>query len=152
MASFWLHESVTKVMSGAIDLDTDAAIKMGLWTEDEAGVKDDEFVSDLGTEVSDTNYTAGFGNSGRKALTGKICNDDPTNDRAVWDDTNDYTWSALGGTDTVAWAVIMKEDTSDAASPLIVMLDVDPNYLTTGGDFTIQFAAGATLGIGYIAT
>lgn len=158
MASFWFHKAFVQMMkreaTDAIDLDSDATIKIALFDTGYTPDKDHDFMDDTvaGTnEIVATNYTAGYGGAGRKALASKAVNQDATNDRAVFD-AADVTWTALGGAvnDTVATAVVFKEITSDALSPLILQLDINPDVLTNGGDFTIQFAAGATLGLGYV--
>jgi hypothetical protein len=138
----------------AFDLDGDAGIKIALIDTGYTPDKDHDYADDFtsaSNEIDATNYTRGWGGAGRKALGSKAVNQDDTNNRAVFD-AADVTWTALGGAtnDTVATAVVLKEITDDAHSPLILQLDISPDVLTNGGDFTITFAAGATLGVGYV--
>lgn len=158
MASFWFQSSLRFIMqreaTQAIDLDGDAGLKVMLLDAGYTPNKDNDFVDDSvpGTnEIVATNYTGGFGGAGRKALATKAVNLDNTNDRAVWD-ADDVVWTSLGGAtnDTVATAVYFKEITSDALSPVVLQLDINPDVTTNGGNLTIEHAAGATLGIGYI--
>jgi hypothetical protein len=157
MASFWYHRYFYQALrrdTENIDLDGDATIKIMLLDTGYTPAKTNDFVSDTtpGTnEVVCTNYTTGYGGAGRKALATKAVVEDNTNMRAVFD-AADVTWTSLGGAtnDTVATAVVFKEITSDGASPLILQLDINPDVTTNGGDFTIQFADGNTLGVGYV--
>lgn len=157
MASFWYHRYFTQALSrgsDSIDLDGDATIKIMLLDTGYTPVKTHDFVSDTtpGTnEIVATNYTTGYGGAGRRALASKAVADDNTNMRSVFD-AADVTWTSLGGAsnDTVATAVVFKEITSDAASPMVLQLDISPDVTTNGGDFTIQFADGSTLGVGYV--
>lgn len=158
MASFWYHRAFQDMMkreaTQAWDLDGDT-IKIALFDAGYTPNKDNDFISDAtpGTnEIVATNYTGGFGGGGRKTLASKAVNEDATNDRSVFD-AADVTWTALGGltNDTVASAVVVKEITNDAASPILLQLDISPDVVSNGGDFTIAFAAGATDGLGYVA-
>jgi hypothetical protein len=157
MASFWYHRAFVQFLgrgTEAIDLDTDASIKIMLVDTGYTPAKTHDFVSDCtpGTnEIVATNYTTGYGGAGRKALGTKLVQEDNTNMRCVFD-AADVTWTTLGGAtnDTVATAIVFKEITSDAASPMILQLDISPDVTTNGGDFTIQFADGSTLGVGYV--
>ena len=54
-------------------------------------------------------------------------------------DAADPTWTAINA-GTIAWAVVFKEITNDASSPLIACVDV-ADIATNGGDVTIQWDA-----------
>jgi hypothetical protein len=158
MASFWYRSPVRFMMQreavNAIDLDGDAAIKITLLDAGYTPAKGHDFADDFVSatnELNVTGYTRGFNGTLRKALASKAVNDDGANHRAVFD-ADDVTWTAIGGAtnDTIASAVVLKEITNDAASPLILQLDIDPDVVTNGGDFTITFADGATQGLGYV--
>jgi len=108
---------------------------------------DHDFVDEADTtdpidaETNVTNYTRGFGNSGRKAMVTPVVTTNDTADRAEYD-ALDHTWTALGnGTnETVVGAILIKEITNDAASPLIAFFDFT-DFTTNGSDFTLQWAA-----------
>ena len=158
--AFVYTRSITKMLqreaTAAIDLDGDT-IKIGLSTAVHVANKDDQFLSDAGADdfedgendIGGTGYTAGFGGAGRKTLTnsGGVTND-LTNDRSKFDTPDPSAWTAFNPANAVNKATILKEITSNAASPLIANLDfasVDPNGL----DFSVSFHAD---GILYIAT
>lgn len=96
-----------------------------------------DFVSDIvASEFTDTNYTGGFNGAGRKALTNRAVTTDTVNNRAELD-FDDITWTALGGTQTVVFAIEIREITNDAATNLWGAHDI-ANTLTNGTDFTLQ--------------
>lgn len=86
-----------------------------------------------------TGYTGGFGGAGRKALASRTLSADDANDRGAFD-AADITWTALGTGGTVAFAILFKELTSDALSPLIACFDV-ADTPTNGGDLTIVWSS-----------
>lgn len=101
---------------------------------------DHRFVSSVvGSEISVTGYTGGFGGAGRKSLASRTLSADDTNDRGVFD-AADLTWTALGSGATIGGAVLFKELTSDALSPLIAYYAFT-NTPTNGGDITIQWSS-----------
>lgn len=155
MASHWFHKSIRKMLqregTDTIDLDGDT-IKIGLSSATHIPNKDDERLDTGGAndfssgEATGTGYTGGFGGGGRKTLANKAVTDVDANDRSKFDADDPSTWTGYNPTDAADWAMIMKEITSDALSPGILVLDfpsVDPN----GNDFTVSFH---TDGIGYI--
>jgi len=116
--------------------------------------KDHDFLDEGGandptdSEISTTNYTGGFGGSGRKTLASKTISANDTNDRVELD-AADVVWTALGpasGGPTLAAAVICKEVTNDAASPMFCYQDFTDTAVN-GGDVTLQFASGGFLQI-----
>ena len=101
---------------------------------------DHRFVSSVvASELSVSGYTGGFGGAGRKALASRTLAADDANDRALAD-AADITWTALGSGGTIAYAVLFKELSSDALSPLICLFDVTDTP-TNGGDITIVFSS-----------
>lgn len=88
-------------------------------------------------DTSMTGYTA-IGTD--VTLSNKTFTEDTTNDRIVYDNTVDPTWSAVAGGSTVGWCVVYKFVTNDAGSTPIAVLDVT-DTATNGGDITIQFAS-----------
>jgi hypothetical protein len=95
-------------------------------------------------EIVATNYTGGFGGSGRKTLT-ITSQENDTNNRADYA-IADVTWTALGGgtNDTIGGAIIIKEGTNDTDSRLIGYFDLTDTP-TNGSDVTLDFN---TLGAG----
>jgi len=137
-------------LTASVNLTSDT-IKIGLLKNTYTADPDHKFVSSVATTECDaTSYTGGFAGGGRKTLASKTCTEDTANNRAVFDaaDTG-LTWTALGGAtnNTLRYAFICKEVTSDAASPLLAVLDFGADKSTNGGDFTIALNS---LGIYYI--
>jgi hypothetical protein len=92
----------------------------------------------VASETSVSGYTGGFGGAGRKALASVTLQADDANDRALFD-AADVTWTALGAGQTLAYAVLFKELTSDALSPLIALFDFTDTP-TNGGDITLVWS------------
>lgn len=116
--------------------------------------KDHDFVDQAGandpvdSEISTTNYVGGFGGAGRKTLASKTISANDTNDRVELD-AADVVWTALGpasGGPTLAAAIIIKEVTNDAASPMFCYQDFT-DTVVNGGDVTLSFASGGFLQI-----
>jgi len=105
--------------------------------------KDDNFVSAItnatSKELSGTGYVAGFGGSGRKTLASKTITQDDTNDVAFFD-AADLTWATIDA-GTVGFAAIIKEVSADSDSPILAVVDISPDVVTNGGDYTITWAA-----------
>lgn len=88
-------------------------------------------------DTSMTGYTA-IGTD--QALSNKTFTEDTTNDRIVYDNTADLTWTAVAGGSTVGWVVIYKFVSNDAGSTPICVIDVN-DTATNGGDITVSFHA-----------
>lgn len=121
-----------------IDWDTDdirVLLVMNLTTADTE--EDLEFIGSLTTldEMDGANYV-------RKALANEALNLDAGNDRYEAD-ADDVTWTALGnGTSKVTGAVIYKQITNDADSPLIAYINDSPfPFDPEGLDFTLSWNA-----------
>jgi hypothetical protein len=129
--------------SPALDLLGNANIKVMLVGTGYTPDKDHDFVDSItggsSKELSGTGYVAGFGGSGRKTLASKTVTKDNTNDVAFFD-AADVTWTAINA-GTVAYAVVIKEVTNDADSPILATLTISPNIVTNGSDYTEQWAA-----------
>jgi hypothetical protein len=135
LASGWYNSGKRDIFDGTIDLVNDT-IKVMLVNASYTPNADHDFVDDVSAnELSGTGYTAGFGGAGRKTIAGKSFSTDNTNDRAEFT-FNAVTWSAINA-GTAAYAILMKEITNDAASRLIAYLDLNPDVVTNGGDFTL---------------
>jgi hypothetical protein len=100
-------------------------------------------------ELSGTGYAAGFGGAGRKTLASKTITQDDANDLAYFD-AADVTWTGLNA-GTVGFAVLIKEVTSDADSPILCIVDVTPDVTTAGNDYTIQWPTGGIFNLGDVA-
>lgn len=129
-----------------IDLIADT-IKVLLVTSGVTVNADHDFVADLvASEISTTNYTGGFGGAGRKALASRTLARNLALDRGEFGAAG-LTWTALGpasGGPTIGGAVVFKELTSDALSPLIAFLAVT-NTQVNGGDGILSFSGGLVL-------
>lgn len=139
MASITTNKGRTLIVDGTINLLT-ATIKVMLLGTAYTPNKDHNFVSDLGAvELSGTGYTAGFNGSGRKTLSSKTVTKDDTNDLAIFD-AADITWTGINA-GTAAYAAVIKENTSDSDSPVIAIIDLSPDVVTNGGNFTCSWGA-----------
>lgn len=141
MASVTTNKARTLLLNTGINLLTDT-IKVMLVNTSYVESKSHDFVSSItgGTskELSGTGYTAGFGGSGRKTLSSKTVTQDNTNNKAYFD-AADVTWTAINA-GTVGFVAVIKEVTSDSDSPIIAIIDVSPDIVTNGGDYTVQWA------------
>ncbi|MFQ5641666.1 MAG: hypothetical protein ACE5IR_27135 [bacterium] len=146
MASFIYNTAKKEIMDNTIDLDTDT-LKVMLVTSSYVANADDDVVDASGAndpvdhELTGTGYIAGWGNSGRKALTSVTATADKTNDRAELD-AADLTWSGINA-GTAAAAIIIKEGgANDTTSRLIAYIDSGGFPITTnGGDLTVTWNA-----------
>lgn len=142
MASFFYNKAAQEVMTGAIDMDSNT-LKIMLVTSTYSPNRDDDVVDAGGgsdaadAEISVTNYTPGWGGSGRKTVTLSATEQDAS-DRAVAI-IGDLTWTALGSGATIAAAILIKEGgANDTTSRLIAYFDITDTP-TNGGDFTLDF-------------
>lgn len=147
------NETLVELGKGTIDWENDSfeVALLKETTEYSPDPDNHNFVSDVidggttGAEYDDTNYTPGFGNSGRVGLTNTTATPDDTNDRAQFD-ADDVTYNSLGsatGGQTVEAAIVYKVGTSDADSRIIKVFDdseeADLPKQTNNEDFTLQF-------------
>lgn len=136
MSSNLYQNGIKLILDRTIDLASDT-IKVMLLGTGYTPDPDHVYVSDIvANEVSGTGYTGGYGGSGRKALASKTIGKDDTNNRANFD-AADVSFGALD-VGTIGFAAVFKEITSDAASPLICLIDV-ANLATNGGPVTLTF-------------
>ena len=147
MVSFAYGLAMELIVEQTLDLLANT-IKVGLSDATHVPNKDDQFLDDVGAddfidgELSGTGYVGGFGGSGRLTLASKTVVYDTVNDRVEFD-AADVTWTAINA-GTIVQASLLKEITSDAASPIIVNVDV-ADTVTNGGDITIQWDAQGIL-------
>lgn len=143
MASSWYTRGLYEMASGIVY--TTAGLKLLLVDANYTFDKDHDYVSDVvANELTGTGYTGGFGGSGRKSLATKTLTLDDTNDRIVLD-ADDLTWSGINA-GTAAAAILFRELTNDASSPLWAYLD-PANVVTNGGDVTLIWNAAGILRI-----
>lgn len=136
MASGWYNSGKRDVFDGTISLAADT-IKVMLVNASYAPDADHDFANDVNAnELSGTGYVAGFAGAGRKTLAGKTFSTDLVNDRAEFTFA-DVVWTAINA-GTAAYAILLKEITNDGASRLIAYLDLNPDVVTNGGDFTLS--------------
>lgn len=142
MASSWYNSGLRDIFDGTINLTSDT-IKVMLVNASYTPNKDHDFVDDVNAnELSGTGYTGGFNGSGRKTLGSKSFTTDNTSDFVKFT-ASISAWTSLNA-GTAAYAILIKEITNDGASRLIGYLDVDPDVVSNGGDFTVT--ADATSG------
>lgn len=143
MASAAYNKGKFLLLNGSINLTSDT-IKVMLVSSAYTFNADHNFVSDVSAnEISVTNYTGGFGGGGRQTVGTKTFTEDDTNDWAYFD-AADNVWTALGAGATIGGAILIKEITNDAASPLIAFLDLT-DTATNGGDITIAWNSGGLI-------
>lgn len=135
MASILYNKLYQLALTGAVDLEDDT-INVLLVDNTYTADKTHDFVSDVvADELSGTGYT-------RKTLAGKSVTLDNGNNRVTFDAT-DPVWTGLDA-GVIGGAVIFKQVTNDADSPLICFLD-PTNLTTNGSDVTLQFNAAGIL-------
>ena len=153
MASKWYNNALNLLLKG--DLDMDSGCKLVLVTSDytfdaaddylDMGDSGDVSSHEVGVVGACTGYVPGFGGAGRKTVVTTVTLDDTMNGAHV--SLADTAWTPLGGADnnTLGGVVVCKEDTNDAASPLIAFLEFT-NTATNGSDITLDFAASSADG------
>lgn len=141
MASFVTNRAMKKILDRTLDITT--GCKVMFCTAGLTADQDTDFIgsgagSAGATEITATGYTRGFGGAGRKSASTTFAEQDANNRAIVL--VGDITWTALGGAvnDTVGFAVLVKEGSSDADSELIAVFDLTDTP-TNGSDFTLDF-------------
>lgn len=134
MADIIYNSFKKNIMNGTIDLDTDT-IKVMLVTSAYTPDQDaHDFRDDVTNEVSGTGYSAGGAALANKAVTA-----DNTDNEGVFD-ADDLTWST--STITARGAVLYKSrGGASSADELICYLDFGADKSSSGGNFTLQWAA-----------
>ena len=140
MASIFYNQGKLALVNGSLTWDS-ASFKAALVTASYAPNKDDVFASAFsGNELSGSGYTGGFGGSGRKSIVNAAFSVDTGTDR-VYLDCDDLSW--VGITAGIAKAaVLLHENTSDAASTLIAYLELATPIDTQGFDLRIKIPTG----------
>ena len=125
------NPGLLKLLDGTIDFENDT-IKLLLVDTSHTFTKSHEFVSDIvANEASGTGYS-------RKTLANASIALDTGNDRVEFD-ADDISYTGLDA-GTIASAIIYKEVTNDADSPLIADIDFT-NLVTNGSDVDLQVNA-----------
>lgn len=137
----WYNRGKAEIANGGTDYLT-GTIKVMLVTATYVFNVDHNTVSQITNELSGTGYVGGFQGSGRKLLASKAVTQDDVNNRAEFD-AADVTWTAINA-GVAAAAVMFRELTSDALSPLLAYLDFT-GVTTNGGDLTLQWNAEGIL-------
>lgn len=123
----------------AIDFDADT-IKVALTTSAYTpNIDTHDFFNDITNEVSGTGYTAGG-----ITLAGKTVNLDTAGDFAYLN-ANPVTWTTA--TFTTRYGILYKDTGSAATSPLIGYIDFGADQVSSGGDFTINWASAGSGGV-----
>lgn len=129
------------IMNGSIDLDTDT-INVMLVT---SSYTPDQDAHDRRDDVTNEVSAGGGYSTGGAALAGKSVTADNTDNEGVFD-ANDLTWST--STITARGAVLYKARGGAAsADELICYIDFGSDKISSGGDFTIQWAAEGILNL-----
>ena len=128
MASNLYNPGLEKLLDGTIAFESDT-INVLLVDTSHTFTKTHEFVSDIvANEASGTGYA-------RKTLANAAIALDAANDRVEFDaDNPSYTALDAG---TIAAAIIFKQVTNDADSPLIAQIDF-ADLVTNGSDVELQ--------------
>lgn len=128
MASNLYNPGLEKLLDGTIAFESDT-INVLLVDTSHTFTKTNEFVSDIvANEASGTGYA-------RKTLANAAIALDAANDRVEFDaDNPSYTALDAG---TIAAAIIFKQVTNDADSPLIAQIDF-ADLVTNGSDVELQ--------------
>ena len=123
-----------KLANAEVDWDTHT-IKVALTTSSYTPNQDThDYFDDITNQVSGAGYT-----SGGETLASKTVSYDSATNKTTFD-AADVTWSA--STITARYAIIYRDTGSAATSPLIGYVNFDGDVISSGGDFTIQWAAG----------
>lgn len=127
------------IMNGGIDLDTDT-IKVALVTSSYTPDQDThEDFADVTNEVSGTGYTAGGAELANKAVTA-----DNTDNEGVFD-ADDVSWA--DSTITARGAIVYKSTGIAANDLLICYIDFTEDKVSSGGTFSIAWAAEGILNL-----
>jgi len=128
------NPGLLKLLDGTIDFENDT-IKLLLVDTSHTFTKSDEFVSDIVANEATNSSGSGYE---RKTLTNASIALDTGNDRVEFD-ADDISYTAIDA-GTIASAIIYKEVTNDADSPLIADIDFT-NLVTNGSDVDLQVNA-----------
>lgn len=147
MATKWYGKGLYLIQTRSIDWVSDT-LKVMLVNASYTFDNQHDFVDDINAnELSGTGYTGGFAGAGRKTLASKAINHDTANQRIEFDAADPSAWTGLNA-GTIAWAIIIKEITNDAASIPVCALD-PTNLVTNGSDVTLVFDAEGLVQINY---
>jgi hypothetical protein len=144
MASIVTNRGKRVFVDGTVDWDT-TTLKGMLLASSYTPNADHSTVDQISaSEISVSGYTGGFGGAGRATLASKTVTQDNTNDRVDLD-AADISHGALGAGATIGFLAIIREQTNDAGSDVLAILEYSATTPTNGGAFTTQFAAAGAL-------
>lgn len=142
MPSIIFNEGYRQINSGGIRLTVDT-IKIMLVNATVTPTGDEDNLSSFtSAEINVTNYSPGFGGTGRVTLTsGNMAfTADDANNYSYFDYTADITWNSLGSGATIRAGIIYKHTgTTDTDCIPIAYLQLGSDVATNGGNFTFQF-------------
>jgi len=128
------NPGLLKLLDGTIDFENDT-IKLLLVDTNHSFTKSDEFVSDIVANEATNSSGSGYE---RKTLANASIALDTGNDRVEFD-ADDISYTAIDA-GTIASAIVYKEVTNDADSPLIADIDFT-DLVTNGSDVDLQVNA-----------
>lgn len=139
MANVIYNAFKKNIMNGGIDLDTNT-VKVALVTSSHTPDQDaDEDMADIDNQVEGTGYTAGGAELANKAVTA-----DNTDNEGVFD-ADDVSWA--DSTITARGAIVYKSTGTPANDLLICYIDFGEDKVSSGGTFTIAWAAEGILNL-----
>ncbi len=155
MPTIMYSKALYEMFDGTITFPTETGLKIMLVTSTYVPDQDDEVVDaggatdpiDAEINVGGTGYTGGFAGAGRKVIPPDLFQNNVQN-RVQLGFNSGLTWTGLGGSATIAGAVLIRETgTDDTTTRLISYFDIN-DFTTNGGDFTLNFlsASGAAGG------
>ena len=144
MADVKYHSFFRDIAGKKIDCNASGDVfKMSLHTVTHTPNQDHEVYASLDNEVANGNgYTTGgfaFTN------TNNALSDDDTNNKMVFDITQDAVWAA--STIIARYAVLYDDTPVSPADPLLGLFDFVTDKSTTNGTFTVQFNASGIIEI-----
>jgi hypothetical protein len=159
MANFVYNLAAKMGWNGEINWGSDT-IRIMLIDADYTPDRDHDYVgSGAGTpggeEITATNYTGGHQGAGRHVISNLAITEVDASDLAKTDGDDPSIWSNLGGAvnDTIQGAIFMRDGTSDDSDALLLAwydtvsgTPIFP-YTTTGGDYTLAFAAAGIINL-----
>lgn len=142
MASFMTNKAVSQALTDFIAAHT---FKLMLVNSTYTPNNDDDFVDAGGAsdavdaEITATNYTRGWGGSGRKTVVPTVTEQDANNRGVI--KIPDTTWTALGGAtnDTITnMLLIIEGGANDTTSIIVGVFDI-ADTPTNGSDVVMDF-------------
>lgn len=147
MASLVYNIAKKEILDGTLNLNANTLKVMLVSTGYNPTLNDTTVNTASASEIAVSGYVGGFNGAGRKTVTPKAFTVDSVNNRGKFTSASNVPWTSLGAGATIAGAVLIKENTTDADSRLIAFLDFT-DTATNGGDFTIQWHTDGIIYLG----